>query len=331
MLAAGATAGEPIREIQPGSAKKQPPASTAPSTPTTSFLDRLANQRSLGSGINPGSLPDTAAPVPFQPGKMDPESQRRWALIYDKQKNWLIENAARINSPGKASNGDGAVAEKRDASMDTVAKVSAERLRRATERDDGKVERTKSANKDPLDPNATDEPGTDGTAAKKKGKNGESTDDPSQQNTGIAFVVGELGNADRATDSARSALGNDLFKASAFQNPNDRQRDRQAERGAEFDQLLGTFGSGPGGLDTGRTALDRTHQFEAILGGGDLGGILNPAPIAAAAPGPRPDVLQTLGRVNAIQLPGMAPAPAPAAPPKFSPRPVFLQLPTRGL
>lgn len=291
--------------------------------------DRFSNLPSLGTGINPGALPDSPVPTPYQSGKLDPQAQRRWLLLEDKKRNWLLENAAKANSPRK----DGGAEEfssERPGPTDSLSKISADRLRRATERRDPKDEQAEAAKETTAFGNETE---ADEAKGKKHARD-EGSADPSAPKPATAFAIGNPGDPERAAETTRPSLGNDFFVTPGLGGVDERQRERIAVRGAEFDQMLGGIGQNavPGGLDLSRATPDRARRFEAILGGGDAGGgLASPQPFAAAAAPPRPDFSPALGRVNPIQLPGSTPAPPPAAAPKFQPRPIFLQIPTRGL
>lgn len=335
--AAGLLAGEPIREVQPGSARKPGTPSGGLGAPVP---DRLPNLPSLGPGISPGSLPDAPAYTPYQPNKPDPETQRRMMLLMDKQRNWLLENAARLNTKPKAGAGEALNPEGASA-KDSLAKISAERIRRATESPDDKAGTAKNGDKaaNPLDPAAEREDGDDKRRRKDADK-----DDPSKPKSALAFVNGSaLGSpleSDRTGESGKSSLASDFFVSPKSGADADRAHDRFLGRAADFDQILGSIGTGQasGGVDLTRALPDRTRQFESILSGAESGvgspsaGTANPlAAAAVAAPSPRPDLSQGLGRLNMVQQPASAPPiPAPTVQ-KLQPRPVFLQIPTRGL
>jgi hypothetical protein len=332
-LAPGLSAGDHNVDVAPGSARRSG-NKPAPGTPASPVPDRALNLPSLGPGISPGSLPDAPVATPYQPGKIDPEAQRRWLLLEDKKRNWLLESAANANS--KRTPGDAEVMlPGRSLPTDSISKISAERIRRAVERPEPKLDPSAAKKAETSLANEAEADDTEQQRGKEDGGN-----DPTKPKPILAFASGGFGDGGRATDPKRSSVPGDIFQTPSFVGLEERQRDRTTGRGAEFDQLLGGIGQGPGnnngiagGLELGRTTQDRSRRFEAILtGDSGLGSSAITPPLAAlAAPVRRPDPSLDSGRINAIQLPGAAPVAAPVAAPILQPRPIFLQLPVRGL
>jgi hypothetical protein len=327
-LASGLFAGDPIVEVQPGSAKKPGATPTGPAKPASPVPDRYSNLPSLGSGVSPGTLPDAPVATPYQPGKIDPELRRQLMLQQDKKRNWLIENAAKVNTKPKNGGADDLTPDK-ESSTDSLSKISMDRLRRATERKDPKADRSKGEE----NPDGS----RDNDTARDRNPNDldDPADDAPKPKPAMSQLFGKAGDAERAAKANQPSLAHELFASPTAGGPEERQRERMAVRGAEFDQMLGGINAGPAGasaLDFGRSTSDRSRQFESLLSGPDpvssLGG---GSPLAAAALAPRPNATVEFGRVNAIQLPSTGPGPAPAALPKAEPRPLFLPIPTRGL
>lgn len=328
-LASSLWAGETLKESAPGSAHKSD-TPTEP-RPANSFLNNLSTRPSFGAGFVPGNLPNAPAPAPNS-GQMDPEVRKRWMLANDKERNWLLENAALLNTkskPGVAATED--PGDKFNGS-DAVARAAVNRMRRATQHTPDKATATNpETDTDPSDPTR------ESARKEKRNEPGEFPDDPDREpnspKAALALTSSSLSASDRAFANPGRTEGG-FFTTPTRTAGEDRQHERLSERDAAFDRMLGGIGGGPSSslADISRQPPTRAQQFDALLGGGEAA---RPAafgnPLATPATAAGTTLAPSFDRLAPSLSPSTGPNLLPAAPARFQPRPVVLQIPMRGL
>lgn len=344
-----ALAGEKMIEAAPS----KPGTKLTPTAPALDpVLDHILNPGKQGSSsFNPGA-PNIAPAAPSTPG-MDPAIQKRWSIQLDKRRNWLLENAATLNSQQDPRLENDYPRFSQPGNQLGQSRFG-ERYLRATE-SAASPDRNPSARPgsqqgaegeiDPLTglPRQSDTPGSAGSLAPGTANTVPFLSrDPVPDTRGLsAFsdkgrfsapttTVGEFGRRTPAEDRA-SSFERLLSGSTATGNPSN-----PANPGGETTPLS------PFGLT--RSTSSRSQQFQTLLAGPEA-----PRPPAAstlgtsafgtsafgaspAAPGAVRNGLTALPdrTLSPSALPGATPIPPRPAPPKFEPRPALLPIPTRG-
>ena len=334
-----AVAGEKMVESAPS---KERPKVVAPTPSIDPILDRVLNPNGAGSFSTPGGFQPMPVVPPARPG-LDPLTQKRLGQQLDKRRNWLLENAAQINSQGQI----------RDKQTDDTPRFSqpagsfalpgaGDRYLRATDPSPGGTEnsgqRSNSSQNQTGLSSAENPEGTEGQGG-VTGEAGRAV--PFRSWTGDA--TGPLNG--KGSDVSRS--GKEVFSESGpFSNPgrsilDDSRRTAMDERNAMFDRLLtgAAATAGPAGagatlnsLGLSTTTPSRSQQFQSLLAGPEApaaGANLFGNPFAASGPAKPSGILAD--RAPSANLGPIGPvAPQRPAAVRMEPRPELLQMPTRG-
>lgn len=325
-----AFAGEKMVESAPSKERPKLPSRTAPIDP---ILDRVLNPGGANSSFNPGGMPVVPGNPQTRPG-IDPILQRQWGLQADKKRNWLLENAAQVDSKGQLRELD--VDPTQRFSQPTAilhAPGTGERYLRATEAD--RPERTARAS-DPSKPV--------GAESEADRQNNVATSAESSRAIPFRTMTGD-GTSVRGSEASQSDPKGAFGDPNGFANSGrsvleDARKSAAEERSAVFDRLLSNQSQSPGsaqessplgGLNSSKTPPSRSQQFQslfsappAVASAGLFGSQLNAAAAPRAAAG-------ALGERPTTSLaPAAAPVAPKATPIRLEPRPALLQIPTRG-
>ena len=339
---ATAAAGEKMVESPPS--KKRPEVSAPAATPAIDpILDRILNPNGSGSSFSPGGIQSMPVVPPTRPG-LDPLTQKRLGQQLDKRRNWLLENAAQINSQGQI----------REKQTDDTPRFSqpagafaipgaGERYLRATDPSPGGPQNAgkrgnSSENQNGLNPGEN----PDGTELEGDASGEAARAVPFRSWTGEA--TGLL--KGKASEVSRS--GKEVFSESGpFSNPGrslleDTRRTAMDERNAVFDRLLTGATAGPAGPEGSAPSLNslglstltpsRSQQFQSLLAGPEApaasANVFGSPFAASGAARPsgflaEPNPSANLGPIGPV-------APQRPAAVRMEPRPALLQIPTRG-
>ncbi len=329
-LAVTALGGEKMVESAPSKERPKLPSKTTPIDP---LLDRVLNPGGANSSFNPGAMPVVPGIPQTRPG-MDPNLQRQLGLRADKRRNWLLENAAQVDSQGQL----------REVDLDPTPRFSqpggslnapgtGERYLRAT--DSTRPHPAAQAN-DPSQPI--------GSETAEDRHNNVATREESSRAIPFRTMTGDA-------NSARNSEGSPSERKGAFSDPralanpghsalDDARKSAAEERSAVFDRLLSNNSQSSSGaqdstivgsLGMTKTPPTRSQQFQSLLSAPPAAptvGLFS-SPLNAAA-APRAAAGSLAERPSTAIAPVAAPI-APKAPPiRLEPRPALLQIPTRG-
>lgn len=338
-----ARAGEQLRESRPG-ARRGTNLLNSNSQPKRSILDRMGDGPARPAVQSP-PVPGGVLPPPAVQ-EMDPKDERRLRNDLDRRRNWLLENAARLNA-GETGTAGLERDRRRDSGRPGVPD-NIDRLLKATDR--GSDSEQALSGKESADGGRPGAKAADGEGefggSSRDGRDSERAGGAGKEETPAGQVAGfELpGFVPRSGSGADPDSPRARPESTLFPDAADLLSERQKEastraRDESFNQLLNDVSREGGAGDplVNRATATRRDQFQNLLAG--------PAPLAGPAvksPSLFDSPVSTPGAAARTALPegparSSAPvfdSPRPAAgrpaPGRVEPRPLIIPIPTRG-
>lgn len=339
--ASWARAGEEIRESRPG-VRRGTNLLDSTALPKRSVLDRLTD--GPGRSIQGPTIPGPVPPSTKTP-EMDPKDERRLRQDLDRRRNWLLENAARLNS-GET----GTAGLERDRRRDTGRSATPDnidRLLRATDR--GSAGDRKAGGVDGEDPALAGLTEEGKEEAFRRGFR-DGSDGERDESGKEAVPAGQVPGFDLPDFMPRSSLGAETEtlrsrpEGTLFPDASELLAERQQEsvtraRDEAFDQMLNDVGRDGTASDplVSRATASRRDQFQNLLAGpSPLAGppvkapSLFDSPVGAPIPAARSGLPEGPARSAAPAFEASRPGASRPAPARIEPRPLIIPIPTRG-